>query len=279
MRSEQVEVGGGVELSVLRWDGDGPAFLLVHGLASNARMWTGVATSLAAAGRSVIAVDLRGHGRSDKPDTAYDTATVAADLAVLISRTGLDRPVVAGQSWGGNVVLELARSQGDVLAAVACVDGGWIHLRDRFTDWDTCAAAMKPPRLTGLPHAEMVLRMRSFHPDWDETALDGALANFELLSDGTIRPWLTLDRHLAVLRGLWDHCPRSFYRELDVEVLLVPADDGSDGDWNRDKRAAVDEAAAAIPRSRVRWYGPPADHDIHAQHPAALATDLMGLAG
>jgi len=44
-------------------------FVLVHGLASNARLWDGVARRLAGAGHSSAAVDLRGHGRSDKPDT------------------------------------------------------------------------------------------------------------------------------------------------------------------------------------------------------------------
>ena len=69
-------VTGGVHLHAHRWDGTGRPFVLVHGLASNARLWDGVAARLADAGHRVVAVDLRGHGRSDKPDDGYDIATV-----------------------------------------------------------------------------------------------------------------------------------------------------------------------------------------------------------
>ncbi|MDQ1426431.1 MAG: lipase, partial [Acidimicrobiaceae bacterium] len=108
MRCEHVRVTDDVTLVVRRHDGDGRPFLLVHGLASNARLWDGVADHLAAADHAVVTVDQRGHGQSSKPDHGYDFATVVADLVALIDALDLDRPIVAGQSWGGNVVLELA---------------------------------------------------------------------------------------------------------------------------------------------------------------------------
>ena len=92
--------------------------MLVHGLASNARTWDGVAAELARQGRASIAVDLRGHGYSDKPDDGYSVPDVADDVLDLIARLGLERPVVAGQSWGGNVVIEAAARGGDAMSAV-----------------------------------------------------------------------------------------------------------------------------------------------------------------
>ena len=118
MKTDRITVAPGVELAADRWtpspagraagDEPGATFLLVHGLASNARMWDGVAEALVAMGHPVVTVDLRGHGRSSKPDDGYDVPRVADDLATLIARLDLDRPIAAGQSWGGNVVLELA---------------------------------------------------------------------------------------------------------------------------------------------------------------------------
>ena len=67
MRTVRIPVADDVELAVDLWAspaGDGPPFLLVHGLASNARMWDGVAMALVARGLAAITVDLRGHGRS-----------------------------------------------------------------------------------------------------------------------------------------------------------------------------------------------------------------------
>lgn len=133
-RSVTVRVPADVDLRVLRWDGQAPGFVLVHGLASNALLWQGVAEVLSAdgGGRAVTAIDLRGHGESSVPASGYDTTTAAADVASVIEALGLDGSVVAGQSWGGNVVVELAASQRDRLAAVALIDGGWIRLRDTF---------------------------------------------------------------------------------------------------------------------------------------------------
>src|SRR5579884_2465458 len=82
--------------------------LLLHGLASASRIWDLVAPILAQ-DRRVIALDQRGHGRSEKPDTGYDFATIVADDVAAAAKLGLgERYAVAGHSWGANVALELA---------------------------------------------------------------------------------------------------------------------------------------------------------------------------
>ncbi len=294
MRTERIAIADGIVLAVDRWAptsagpgagpaGDAavasPAFVLVHGLASNARLWDSVAESLVAHGHPVAAIDLRGHGRSSKPDGPYDTPTVAADLAAVIANLAdrepaFDRPVVAGQSWGGNVVLELAAGRPGIVRGVVCVDGGWLEPSAIFPDWDACLRALAPPRLVGRPLAEIEEYLRTAHRDWPEAGIRGALANFEVRPDGTVAPWLTYDRHVAILRGLWEHHPSALYPRVTVPVLLVPADTGA-ADWTERKRHDVAAAAAALPRSRVRWFA--GDHDIHAQHPGELA-DAMATA-
>ena len=271
-------VTGGVHLHAHRWEGIGRPFVLVHGLASNARLWHGVAARLAEAGHPVVAVDQRGHGRSEKPTDGYTIETCAADLALLVEGLGLDRPVVAGQSWGGNVVLQLAADRPASVHGAALVDGGWIRLPDTFGDWEDCARQLRPPALAGLALSRLEAAVRVAHPSWPDEGVDATLANFEVLDDGTIRPWLTLERHLAILRDLWEHDPRALYARVSAPVLLVPADHGGDGAGMPTKRRAVGEALAVLPDARVRWFGPPADHDLHAQHPDELASLLLELA-
>ncbi len=104
------------------WEGSGRPFLLVHGLASNALLWQGVAEHLAAAGHRVVAVDPRGHGESDAPADGYDTVTAAADLRAVSAALDLQDPVVVGQSWGGNVVLRHAELYGGVHALGVAAD-------------------------------------------------------------------------------------------------------------------------------------------------------------
>jgi pimeloyl-ACP methyl ester carboxylesterase len=265
-----------VELVVDRWPGAGRPLILVHGLASNARMWDGVAQRLAAAGHEVVTLDLRGHGRSAKPDDGYDVATIADDLAALIEGLGPSRPVLAGQSWGGNVVLELAARHPSLVGGIALVDGGWIDLQSAFPSWEACSAALAPPRLAGRPAAEVEGYIRGAHPDWPEDGIRGALANFELRADGTIAPWLTFERHMLVLRGLWEHRPASRYAAVAAPALLVPAETGETERVAR-KREDVAAALAVMRSAEACWIV--GDHDLHAQHPGDLADLLIGLAG
>lgn len=278
MQTRRVPVADGVELAADSWlPADGgvlagaPVFVLVHGLASNARLWDGVAARLVECGYGAVTVDLRGHGRSAKPDAPYDIPTVADDLAALIGALGLERPVVAGQSWGGNVVVELAARHPGAVRGIVCVDGGWLELSSGFSSWEACREALAPPRLSGMPRADIERRIRGSHPDWPETGIAGALANFEVRADDTIAPWLTFDRHIAVLRGLWEHHPSQRYAAVQAPVLLVPAI-ADEPAHAGPKRTAVELALARLPNARVRWFA--GDHDIHAQHPGELA-DVM----
>jgi pimeloyl-ACP methyl ester carboxylesterase len=262
----RIQVDRGVTLAVRASRlGPGVPVLMVHGLSSNARLWDAVAGRLADLGHPVAAVDQRGHGRSDKPDTGYDWLTLTADLAAVIDGLGWHRPLAAGQSWGGNVVLELAINHPDTVRAIACVDGGMIELARRFPNWEAAREALRPPQLTGLPVEEFEATIRRMHPNWPETGIAATVANVEVRADGTIAPWLSLDHHLAILRQLWEHKPSARYPLVPVPVLLIPAGDGSLDE--------VAEAQAGLPHARTRSF-PGADHDIHAQHPVELA-DLL----
>jgi pimeloyl-ACP methyl ester carboxylesterase len=70
----------------------------------------------------VIAVDLRGHGISDKPHQEYTVAGFADDLAYLCQELRIQRPIVIGHSMGGTVALDLGARHGDLVSAVVLID-------------------------------------------------------------------------------------------------------------------------------------------------------------
>jgi len=274
--NELVETHNGVKLRVLTWtpvqSNTQSPILLVHGLASNSLLWQGTAHELVNMGHVVKAVDLRGHGLSEKPDDGYDMQSVTNDVAGLLrtlAANGFERPVVIGQSWGGNVVVELAHKYPELMRGVVAVDGGFLELQEHFPQWEECSVALRPPNLLGTPVSRMRGYMEGAHPDWPKTGIDGSMANFEQLPDGTIRPWLTLDRHLMVLRGLWEHKPTHIYKDITVPVMFVPAG-GPGGVFSDTKRHDVERALDSVPKVRVEWFSP-ADHDLHAQHPVRFA--------
>lgn len=277
LRDDEVQLPGGPRLALRRGSGHGRPFLLVHGLASNARLWDGVAVLLLDAGHEVVAVDLRGHGLSEQVEDGYSTDQAADDLAALGAELGLtgDRaPVVAGQSWGGNVVVSLAARHGGV-AALALVDGGWIALGDRFATFDECWAALAPPVFDSLAFADLPGRVRQWHPDWPAEGIAGTVANFAEGPNGMARPRLRREHHRDIVHSLWAGDPRPLYPRVTVPVLLAPAVTSDAGETD-EPRATPAAAAAALPDARISWYVG-ADHDLHAQLPARLVADLLEL--
>ena len=106
-------------------------------------------------------------------------------------------------------------------------------------------------------------------PTWDDAGVEATLANFEVLDDGTVRPWLTFDRHMRILRALWEHRPSKVLPDLLVPLHLLLVDGGDA--WAVAKRAEAERAEAY--GVRVRWF-PGADHDVHVQLPDEVADDL-----
>ncbi|HEY7224226.1 MAG TPA: alpha/beta hydrolase [Micromonosporaceae bacterium] len=283
MKTHEIEVAPGVGLRVRHSSAaagadPAPAFVLVHGLSSNARLWDEVAGVLAGAGHEVFAVDLRSHGESDSPPDGYDTTTAANDVATVCAQLARGPAVLVGQSWGGNVVGRLAARHPAVAAAVGLVDGGWLDLTASFDTWSACEAALRPPDVDGLSAAALRRHLESAHPDWSPAAIEATAANLRELPDGTVQRRLSIDKHMRIVRSMWDEGPWSDLPAITVPVLLMPALPAHDrADSPRDKRALVARAATALSRARVREYVG-GDHDLHAQQPQTVAADLLSLA-
>ena len=108
--------------------------LLLHGLASNARIWERVAPRLAADYLAPYAPDLRGHGLTDKPDGDYGFDTYARDLVALVEALQIEQPLIVGHSWGAMLALDYAaRFPFGPLspAGIVLVDGGMAQLNAR----------------------------------------------------------------------------------------------------------------------------------------------------
>lgn len=106
----------GVDIAFLD-EGDGPATLLIHGFASNARVnWisTSWQSELLAAGRRVIAFDNRGHGESGKPHdpAAYPAPLMAEDARRLLDHLKIEKADVIGYSMGARITAFLALAHG-----------------------------------------------------------------------------------------------------------------------------------------------------------------------
>jgi pimeloyl-ACP methyl ester carboxylesterase len=104
----QVDAGGvRIEYEVT---GQGRPVLLLHGFPDSGRLWRYQVPALADAGFQVIVPDLRGYGRSGKPEAvaAYGRGALAADVMAVLADLGITKAHVVGHDWGAALAWGLA---------------------------------------------------------------------------------------------------------------------------------------------------------------------------
>ena len=264
------------------YGGQGRGLLLLHGLASNARFWDLAAPHLAG-GFRVLALDQRGHGASVKPEQGYDSPTVAADAVAFIRAMGLERLVVVGHSWGGNVAMQVAADYPGLLAGIACIDGGIIEpSATPGATWEQTERDLAPPDFASLHLSwEEFLeraRGRGMGNLWGDHLESFLRANFEILPDGTILPRLRRDKHMLIVRAIWDQRVSDLYNRISSPVLLMPARregvaSTSEGSMDT-KEARYERAASLLPATRLVWMED-SIHDVPVQRPLEVAQAIL----
>ncbi|HEX3562926.1 MAG TPA: alpha/beta hydrolase [Solirubrobacterales bacterium] len=134
-------------------EGDRP-LVLIHGLLMNRHMFDRLGPEMAALGNRVIAVDLLGHGLSDRPSemSHYSMTFFAKQVETLLDHLELDQAVIGGTSLGANATLELAYMSPDrvkaMMVEMPVLDNALL-----------AAAVIFTPIMIGLRLGEPVLRM------------------------------------------------------------------------------------------------------------------------
>ena len=100
--------------------GSGDPVVLLHGIAHSSDAWAGVIPALARR-HEVVAIDLPGCGRSDKPDTDYSIGAQAAAVRYALDSLGLDLVTVVGHSLGGGIAMMLAYQYPDRVGRLGLV--------------------------------------------------------------------------------------------------------------------------------------------------------------
>src|SRR5215210_4355661 len=121
-KSERVP--GEVELAIGRAGEGSDPLVFLHGITAQHRAFNAAARHLGPS-RGLVAVDLRGRGDSDKPDSGYGLEAHAADLIQVLDHLGLEDATIAGHSMGAFVALRAALKYPDRVRALVLLDGGW----------------------------------------------------------------------------------------------------------------------------------------------------------
>ena len=272
---------GNLELSYRQWKPAGRPILLLHGLASNARIWDLLAPILGK-NSAIIALDQRGHGKSDKPDSGYDFSTVTADVVAFMDVLGISNPIVVGHSWGGSVALCLAAKYPELISGLCFIDGGLIEIsRMPGNSLAKALINMAPPRWEGVSASDVTERLK--RRDWGDRDETSKAANLEEIvmanllqhSDGTISARLSRKNHLEVVKAFWHHKPSQLFELIKCPTLILSARMGLDKtDRQVLKEELVREAIQKIPTSKAMWLED-SIHDVPIQRPELVASILM----
>lgn len=172
----------------------GPARLpviCIHGLTRNSRDFEAVAPRIAAQGRRVLALDVRGRGRSerDSEPMRYNVGVYAGDVISLMAAAGLARAVFVGTSMGGLITMTLAALRPDLLGAAVLNDigpelapeglariSGYVGGATEIKDWSDAAAYARAINGSALPHLSddqwLAFARRTFREEGGRPVLD-----------------------------------------------------------------------------------------------------------
>ena len=204
----------GVDLFYEEAGGDGAPVLLVHGWCCDHAYFAPQFEHFANRGHRVVSVDLRGHGRSDKPRQSYTMQVFADDLAWVCGRLELAKPVVVGHSMGGIVAFDLAARYPDLPSGVVMLD-----------------AAVVLPSAARAAIPTLLEQLRG--PGYREALRDYAANSLFIPTDDRERMERILEgmssapQHVVVsaFEGLRDYDPTEASGGLAVPAVYIAADE------------------------------------------------------
>ena len=124
----------GIKINYRAWgEPNNPLIVLVHGGAANSSWWDHIGPHLADHHR-VVAIDLAGHGDSDRQDE-YSLESWAHQVRAVADAESTDKPIIVGHSMGGFVALTAAREFGEALHGVAVIDSPVQQMSAETREW------------------------------------------------------------------------------------------------------------------------------------------------
>ena len=265
-----------LRMRYLDWGGDGAPVLALHGLASSAH-WYDIIAPLLREDFRIIAPDQRGHGQTTQAKDGYGWHSVASDAVSLLDALGIDKAIVFGHSWGGNVAVSTAAHFPERVSAIVMIDGGFFSPQMLpGATWEAFSQRLAPRDVSGT-RAEFLARISGqLAMCWNED-IERIVQTMVYEKDGQIYDILRPENQAQVIRAMWDDPASDAWRRIRCPALIVPAGpppERAHTEFALNRRRMVNMAADAIPNCRVKWI-PETIHDIGYHKPEELAEVIL----
>ncbi|TXN29948.1 alpha/beta fold hydrolase [Lacisediminihabitans profunda] len=258
--------GADVDIA-FRVRGTGPAVVLLHGTSASHAVWEPISSALESSA-TVIALDQRGHGRSDKPATGYTGADFAGDVLTVLDALDIDTAIVGGHSLGARNAWLAGALHPERTAGVLAVE---------YTPWvegdvlDTLHARVAAGNraFASVDDVEAYLQERYPLLPTDAVARR-ALWGYRQHDDGLWRPLAdpsAMDQLIEGFRTPWS---------VEFAAVSVPMIQVRGANSGIVSDAAWQAALAARPQDRF-VVDPTADHYVPEENPMLVAAELRRL--
>jgi pimeloyl-ACP methyl ester carboxylesterase len=273
IRTEEAVIHG--HAICYRTAGEGPAILLVHGIAGRAENWDPIIPLLARQ-HTVIAPDLPGHGLSGKPPGDYSIGALASAMRDLLVFLGHERATIMGHSLGGGVAMQFAYMFPERCSRLVLISSGGLGV-------DVSLIL----RAAALPGADLFLTLTAGVADKVGGGVGKVLGftglrpsadiaevarGFASLSDAETRmAFLSTLRSVIGTSGQRVDASNRLYLASEMPTLIVWGENDPIIPAHHGERAHE-----AMPGSRLKVF-PGAGHMPHFDHPAEVAATLLDL--
>jgi len=219
--------GDGVNIQLADWAGKGKNVISVHGLTANCRCWDVIAPAVAPKHR-LLAVDLRGRGLSDKPDTGYSEEHHLRDLKCVMDDFRLEKAVLMGHSLGGYISMGFAARHPERVAGLILIDAGGDLSQ---AHWDKVTTAIKPAidRLErSFPSIDAFLNLMKLAPflqPWSDEI--ETYFRYDVIEDeGGVRSRIHPAHIREEVSNKRETGAAQYYSKLNCPVLILRATEG-----------------------------------------------------
>ncbi len=191
----------GIRLHVIDHSGKGEILVLLHGLTANAHFFDGLVHAGLTERLHIIAVDLRGRGLSDKPESDYSMEAHAQDILGLLDALDLPQAVIGGHSFGGLLTMYIAATYPERVKKMVIMDAGVMHPNTLDLIQPAMERLGKP-----VPSWEIYLQAIKNSPYYTDGFWDADLeayyrADVETLPDGSVRSYARPNAMTEAVKG------------------------------------------------------------------------------
>ena len=244
--------GDGLQINVAIWEGKGKPILCVHGITANCRSWDVLASALSPRHR-LIAMDLRGRGQSDKPQSGYSLDHHMRDIVCLMDELGLEKTVLMGHSLGAFIPVAFGAQYPDRVDRIILVDGAGKLSQKQF---DHVFEAIKPAldRLGKVfPSTDDYINLMKSSPyihPWSPAIEGYYLYELEEV-EGGVRCNINPAHIQEEAENVRKFEPDIFYSKVHCNVLILKATEGLVGQHDLLlPETVVDRMVNEIPNAR-----------------------------